>query len=324
MLNKNNPNPIEAILCEHAIMILDGALATELEVQGCNLDDPLWSARILLENPELIYQVHLDYFRAGADCAITASYQATIEAFINRGIDESGALELIKRTVFLARRARDNFWREEGAHIKKRPKPLVAASVGPYGAYLADGSEYIGNYGVTDETLETFHRARMHALIEAGADLLAIETIPSLQEAKVLSALLNEFPETYAWLTFSLKDKNTISDGTLLDECTSIFEDNKQIVAIGINCAPIAIVTDAITTIAAHTNKPIIVYPNSGETYDAKTNTWHGLKSSDRFEAISEEWYQAGAHIIGGCCRTAPYHIEKLSKKWRPSLNLSY
>ncbi|PGP51848.1 homocysteine S-methyltransferase, partial [Bacillus thuringiensis] len=210
----NKINPIDDILSQHSIMLLDGALATELEAHGCNLDDPLWSARVLLENPELIYQVHSDYFRAGADCAITASYQATISGFSTRGIQEQEALELIKKTVLLARRARDDFWKENTQ--TNRPKPLVVASVGPYGAYLADGSEYVGNYVVTDKTLADFHRSRMSALIEAGADLLAFETIPSLQEARVLDTLLREFPETYAWLSFSLKNEKEISEGMKL------------------------------------------------------------------------------------------------------------
>ncbi|OAS83092.1 MULTISPECIES: homocysteine S-methyltransferase [Metabacillus] len=313
----NKINPINAILRDHSIMILDGALATELEQHGCELDDPLWSARVLLENPELIYQVHSDYFRAGADCAITASYQATIDGFSMRGIQEKEALELIKKTVLLARRARDDFWKEEMQTI--RPKPLVAASIGPYGAYLADGSEYVGNYGVTDETLAEFHRSRMSALIDAGADLLAFETIPSLQEAKVLDSLLKEFPETYAWLTFSLKNEKAISDGTLLEECSRVFEDSKQIVAIGINCVPVSFVTESINVLSANTKKPIIVYPNSGETYNPETKTWHGQESCNGLEYESKEWYHAGARIIGGCCRTAPHHIEEISKKWRPS-----
>ncbi|CAM4196893.1 homocysteine S-methyltransferase [Bacillus albus] len=313
----NKINPIDAILSQHSIMLLDGALATELEAHGCNLDDPLWSARVLLENPELIYQVHSDYFRAGADCAITASYQATISGFSARGIQEQEALELIKKTVLLARRARDDFWKENTQ--TNRPKPLVVASVGPYGAYLADGSEYIGNYGVTDKTLADFHRSRMSALIEAGADLLAFETIPSLQEARVLDALLREFPETYAWLSFSLKNEKEISEGMKLVECARVFEKSEQIVAIGINCAPVTVVTGAIQELRANTKKPIIVYPNSGETYNPETKTWHGHEQCNALDILSEEWYQAGARLIGGCCRTTPYHIEEISNKWRSS-----
>lgn len=306
-------NPIEAILRDHSILILDGALATELEGHGCDLDDPLWSARVLLENPEVIYQVHFDYFQAGADCAITASYQATIDGFSTRGIEEEEAVELIKKTVLLAKRARDDFWKKNKQ--TSRPKPLIAASVGPYGAYLADGSEYVGDYGVSDESLAEFHRARMSALIEAGADVLAFETIPSLQEAKVLASILKEFPDTYAWLSFSLKNENTISDGTLLEECARVFNDNEQIVAIGLNCAPASLVTEAVSVLHSNTKKPIIVYPNSGETYNAETKTWHGQGSCDGIHDKSEEWYNAGARLIGGCCRTAPKHIEELSKK---------
>jgi homocysteine S-methyltransferase len=310
-------NPIEAILRDYPVMILDGALATELEQHGCDLDDPLWSARILLENPEVIYQVHSDYFRAGADCAITSSYQATIDGFLKRGIEEEEALQLIKKTVLIARKARDDFWKEEME--ASRPKPLVAASIGPYGAYLADGSEYTGNYGVTDEVLIDFHRPRMSAMIEAGADILAFETIPSLQEAKVLCDLLDEFPNTYAWLSFSLKNEKAISDGTLLEVCANTFGDNGQIAAIGINCAPLELVNEAIKVFSSRIKKPIIVYPNSGEAYDPATKTWHGQKSCLELDHLSEDWFKAGARLIGGCCRTAPHHIEKISKKWRTS-----
>ncbi|WP_342047325.1 homocysteine S-methyltransferase [Bacillus sp. OTU530] len=308
-------NPIEAILRDYSIMILDGALATELEKHGCDLNDPLWSARILLENPEVIYQVHADYFRAGADCAITASYQATFDGFIKRGLSKQQAVEVIKNTVVLAKRARDDFWKEEMQSI--RPKPLVVASVGPYGAYLADGSEYIGNYDVTDEALADFHRPRMAALIDAGADLLALETIPSLKEAKVLDSLLKDYPEVCAWLSFSLKNEQAISDGTLLGECARVFESSKQIAAIGLNCAPSSVVTEAIKVLKANTQKPIIVYPNSGEIYDSETKTWYGKEACNELDLQSEEWYRVGARLIGGCCRTTPRLIEQISRKWR-------
>ncbi|MCL6602148.1 MAG: homocysteine S-methyltransferase [Paenibacillus sp.] len=311
----NLSNPIEAILRDYSVMILDGALATELEQHGCNLDDPLWSARVLLENPELIYRVHADYFRAGADCAITSSYQATVLGFGEKGIGEQAALDLIRLTVQLASRARDDVW-QEGEQIH-RPKPIVAASVGPYGAYLADGSEYVGHYGVTDETLTAFHRPRMAALIEAGADILAFETIPSLQEAGVLEALLKEFPDVFAWLSFSLKDGTSISEGTSLEECAARFGSNKQIAAIGLNCAPTTVVTEAVTILSKYTTKPIIVYPNSGETYNPETKTWHGNGTCGSMRDESERWYAAGARIIGGCCRTTPHQIRELAERWR-------
>ncbi|MGR6545899.1 homocysteine S-methyltransferase [Paenibacillus tundrae] len=309
-------NPIQKILAEHPVMILDGALATELEKHGCNLDDPLWSARVLLENPDVIVQVHADYFRAGADCAITSSYQATVDGFGKKGIEEQAALELIRKTVKLAAQARNEVW-DEVRNIVQRTKPIVAASVGPYGAYLADGSEYVGHYGVSDETLAAFHRPRLAALVEAGADMLAFETIPSLQEAQVLVTLLKEFPDTSAWLTFSLQDGTTISEGTPLAECARQLGNEPQIAAIGLNCAPMEVVTEAIHILAQSSDKPIIVYPNSGEVYDAETKTWSGQGTCGSISEASEQWVAAGAQIIGGCCRTTPHQISELAKKWR-------
>jgi homocysteine S-methyltransferase len=315
---QNKPNPIDAILNDYSVMILDGAMATELEQRGCNLDDSLWSASVLLEKPELIYEVHADYFRAGADCTITSSYQATLEGFGQKGIGEQEALELIRRTVQLAIRARDSFWQEYiGSGQVRRPKPLVAGSVGPYGAYLADGSEYVGNYRVTDDTLAAFHRPRIAALIEAGADLLAFETIPSLQEALVLERLLKETPDAYAWLSFSLKDGTSISEGTSLTECAKRFAGNPQIAAIGLNCAPMSMVTDAAQILSKHSGKPVIIYPNSGEIYDPESKSWHGGASCESMSEESQQWVDAGARIIGGCCRTTPRQIRELAKKWR-------
>ncbi|MCW3794405.1 homocysteine S-methyltransferase [Paenibacillus sp. LS1] len=347
-------NPIEQILREHPVMILDGALATELEQHGCNLDDPLWSARVLLENPDVIVQVHADYFRAGADCAITSSYQATVDGFIKRGIGEQEALDLIRKTVELAAKARDDVWAEvqsglvgresptdqlveatsvraemleNGEHITDRTgdregeclrsRPIIAGSVGPYGAYLADGSEYVGHYGVSDKTLAEFHRPRIAALLEAGADILAFETIPSLQEAQVLVNLLKEFPHAYAWLSFSLKDGTSISEGTPLEVCAQKFGSEPQIAAIGLNCAPMEVVTEAVGILSRASDKPVIVYPNSGEVYDAATKTWSGQGTCGSMSDASEQWVAAGAKIIGGCCRTTPHQIGELAKKWR-------
>src|SRR5512139_3544081 len=185
-------NPIASILDRYPALVIDGALATELERRGYDLKDDLWSAKILLEQPEAIKQLHYDYFKAGADCAITASYQATVEGFRKRVLNDHEAAALIQKSVRLAIEARDEFWAEE-SNRTGRSKPFVAASVGPYGAFLADGSEYRGHYGLSEHELMDFHRPRMKALIEAGADLLACETIPCLIEAQALVKLLDEF-----------------------------------------------------------------------------------------------------------------------------------
>lgn len=263
-------NPIQHILDTYPLIVLDGAMATELERKGCNLNDSLWSAKILMEEPELIKQVHTDYFAAGADCAITASYQSTFEGFAARGLSEAEARRLIELSVSIAAEARDEFWSLEENRLN-RPKPIIAASIGPYGAYLADGSEYRGNYAISEDELIEFHRPRMKALIEAGADVLACETIPCLTEAKAIVRLLKEFPETYAWISFSAKDGLHISDGTPAADCASWLDEHRQIAALGINCTPLQHIPSLIEELKKNTSKPIIVYPNSGEQYDPET-----------------------------------------------------
>lgn len=304
-------NPLAEILAQHPIVILDGALATELERRGANLDDPLWSARLLLDSPELIKQVHLDYFLAGADCATTASYQATVQGLARRGLEHADALRVIQQSVTLAIQARDEFWGIPTNHTG-RTRPFVAASVGPYGAYLADGSEYRGDYNVSDATLEEFHRERMGALIAAGADMLACETIPVLQEARVLANLLRDFPNTSAWFSFTARDESHVSHGETIAECAALLDSHPQVAAIGINCTSPRYINGLIQNLRAATTKPIIIYPNSGETYDAVNNRWLGETSCETFASDTQEWYSLGARILGGCCRTTPQHIREI------------
>ena len=310
-------NPITTILQTRPVVILDGALATELERRGADLRDSLWSAKILLEAPELIRAVHLDYFLAGADCAITASYQATVAGFAGRGLSEAEALGLILRSVQLAVEARDAFW-ANSAHRVGRPRPFVAASVGPYGAFLADGSEYRGDYGLSEAELLDFHRPRMAALVAAGADMIACETIPCLIEARALVRLLAEFPGVHAWMSFSAQDEQRICHGERLVDCAAFLDAHPQVVAIGVNCTAPALITGLIRAARSATSKPILAYPNSGEIYDAATYSWHGETSCDAFGEQSRQWYAAGARIIGGCCRTTPDHIRALADWARP------
>ena len=306
-------NPIATVLKNQRVAIVDGAMATELERHGCDLNDALWSARILLEQPELIRDVHLDYFHAGADFAITASYQATVEGFAKRGLDREQSLDLITKSVRLAQEARDEFWSNE-ANRANRLRPFVAGSVGPYGAYLADGSEYTGDYGLTVDELMAFHRPRVEALISAGTDLLACETLPCLIEARALIRLLAEFPDTLAWFSFSARDGEHISSGELASDCAGFLNTQRQAAAIGVNCTSLLHISSLIGEIKNVTSKPIIVYPNSGESYSAATKTWHGDSSCGMFGVQSKQWYENGATVIGGCCRTTPGDIRELSK----------
>lgn len=313
-------NPIASILDRYPALVIDGALATELERRGFDLKDDLWSAKILLEKPEAIKQLHYDYFKAGADCAITASYQATIEGFMKRGLNEQGAIRLIQKSVRLAIEARDEFWANE-AHRVGRSKPFVAASIGPYGAYLADGSEYRGNYGLTEKELMDFHRLRMGALIEAGAEMLACETIPSPIEARALIKLLGEFPGVHAWISFSCRDEAHVCEGERLEECIRQVESSPQVVAVGINCTSPKFVPSLIREARKATGKPILVYPNSGESYSAEKNDWNGDPVYESFGEEAKVWYEAGARLIGGCCRTSPEDIQVIAGWARASMS---
>ncbi|HCD7970948.1 TPA: homocysteine S-methyltransferase [Citrobacter amalonaticus] len=303
-------NPLSALLDKQDFLLLDGALATELEARGCHLADSLWSAKILLENPELIREVHLDYFRAGAQCAITASYQATPAGFAACGFDEAQAKALIGKSVELARKAREAFLAEN----PQAGTLLVAGSVGPYGAFLADGSEYRGDYTLSSEDFQAFHRPRVEALLDAGVDLLACETLPNFAEIQALAALLTAYPRARAWYSFTLRDSEHLSDGTPLREVVTFLEHYPQTVAVGINCIALQQATAALQHLHGITALPLVVYPNSGEHYDASSKSWHHHdESCARLADYLPQWQAAGAKLIGGCCRTTPEDIAALN-----------
>ncbi|SEI42962.1 homocysteine S-methyltransferase [Arthrobacter sp. yr096] len=292
-------------------LVLDGALATELEAHGCDLEDPLWSAKVLLEQPHLIKQVHRDYFDAGASVAITASYQATPQGFAQRGLSVDESLELVALSVRLADEARQEALAEGTANGPL----LVAGSVGPYGAYLADGSEYRGDYTLSAAEFRDFHRPRIAALVEAGADFLACETLPSYAEAEALLALVTEF-DVESWFTFTLRDSGHISDGTPIADVAALLRAEARVAAVGVNCVPLELVTEALGTLQRSSGKPLVAYPNSGEIYDAASKTWspaEGVQGSGTLAGNAGVWRGKGARLIGGCCRTTPRDIEGLA-----------
>lgn len=316
-------NPLQPLLDQNQVVILDGALATELERRGADLHDPLWSAKILLEQPALIQQLHYDYFAAGADVAITASYQASFAGLAARGLSEVQAANLMRLSVQLAVVARtqycaDQSWlataNDPSQQLVTRETPLlVAASVGPYGACLHDGSEYRGDYGLSVEELMTWHRPRLAVLAQSGADLLACETIPSFAEGEALLRLLAEFPDVSAWLSFSCCDGNHVCHGERFVDCVALASEYPQIVAIGVNCTAPRYVEDLLQQAAAVTTKPLLVYPNSGEHWDAMKQCWLPGSGVADFAAAALRWHKAGARLIGGCCRTTPADIAALA-----------
>ncbi len=283
------------------VLINDGGLATELEARGHDLSDALWSARLLVDSPEEIAAVHRAFYRAGAVVATTASYQASFDGFAARGIGRDGAVRLLRRSVELARNARD----AAGADGR-----YVAASVGPYGATLADGSEYRGRYGLSVRALKDWHRPRLEVMADAGADVLALETVPDIDEADALVALVQTLGVP-AWLSFTIDGTRTRA-GQPLADAFAVAAGVPEIVAVGVNCCAPRDVARAVEIALDVTDKPVVVYPNSGEDWDANHRTWVG--PSQFAPELALQWVAAGARIVGGCCRVRPADIADIAR----------
>ncbi|MFF5104347.1 homocysteine S-methyltransferase [Streptomyces sp. NPDC000134] len=282
-------------------LVLDGGLSNQLAAAGYDLGDELWSARLLAERPEALVEAHLAYFRAGADVAITASYQATFEGFAGRGIGREDAAGLMALSVDLAREAA----RRAGAG-----RPLwVAASAGPYGAMLADGSEYRGRYGLGVGELERFHRPRLEVLAAARPDVLALETVPDTDEAAALLRAVRGLGVP-AWLSYTVDGGRTRA-GQSLEEAFGLAADADEVIAVGVNCCAPEDVGHAVAVAARVTGKPVVAYPNSGETWDAAARDWTGRSSFDAERVRG--WRDAGARLIGGCCRVGPGTITRIA-----------
>lgn len=281
------------------VLTSDGGLATALEARGHDLSDDLWSARLLIDAPDEIAAVHAAFFRAGAAFATTASYQASFDGFAARGIDRAHATRLLQRSVELAKTARD----ESGG------QRYVAASVGPYGAALANGEEYFGRYGLSVAQLASWHRPRLEVLVDAGPDILAVETVPDVDEAEALVGLIHEF-KTPAWLSYTIDGSETRA-GQPLSDAFAVASDVPEIVAVGVNCCAPVDVLKAVEIARKVTGKPVIVYPNSGEAWDGPRRTWVG--DSNYSAHLAPQWVAAGACIVGGCCRVGPVDIAALA-----------
>jgi homocysteine S-methyltransferase len=303
--------PLQELLDQQGYVVLDGGLATELEALGANLNDSLWSAKLLLEAPQILEQVNYAYLCAGADIATTASYQATIPGLMAKGLTAPQSEAKIRLSVDLARQARDRFWSDEALR-KGRQRPLVVASIGPYGAYLHDGSEYLGHYGLTRDQLKDFHRARLAILVESQADLLAFESFPSQLEAEAVVELLGEFPNAACWISFTCKDETRISEGTTLATAVHAVARSPQVLAVGVNCVAPRYVDALLHAAKQQTDKPLVAYPNSGECFDAATGTWQLTSELAVIQNATLGWYHAGARLIGGCCRTTPDTIRAI------------
>ncbi|CAH1857006.1 homocysteine S-methyltransferase [Convivina intestini] len=286
-------------------IIFDTSMSLGLENLGFDTNNPLWTAKALITDPDKIYQVHLDFFNAGSNITTTDSYQASPAGFEKQGYSYEESEKFIKESVLLAQRARL-------ASTGKQTK-WVAGNIGPYGAYLANGAEYTGNYDTDQAGLKLFHQDRMKWLIEAGSDLLAIQTVPSLLEVKTLCNLLDQYPNMSVLFTCSLKDSHHIADGTDLVVVQQLLENQDNIVAYGLNCFNPEFSLEAISYLREHAkkSKAIALAPNAGSTYDPNTKTWT-VTNESVFSENACAWHDAGASWISGCCQMIPDELARV------------
>jgi homocysteine S-methyltransferase len=287
------------------VLVLDGAMGTELERRGADVRDPLWSARVLLERPDLVREVHEAYFDAGADLAISASYQATFEGFERRGLDRKAAAAIMRSSVAIAREAADDGrW--------------VAASIGPYGAYLGNGAEYTGDYDLDEDGLLAFHAPRLETLADARPDLFAVETIPSIVETRALVRALERVAEVPAWISFSCRDGMHLCDGTAFAAAVEVAAAAPSVIAVGVNCTSPLHVVPLLELASDATDLPLVCYPNRGSFWDPVRKTWTDPPRQDmRSPLRPSDWRAAGAAVIGGCCGTTPDDIGAIATELR-------
>jgi len=288
------------------IHVLDGGLASELEYLGADISGPLWSAHVLEDAPDKILAVHRAYIATGAQCIETASYQVSRMGYGEFGLAPECADAALVKALTLARQAAAEF---AGKRVR------IAVSLGPYGAALHNGAEYHGDYNCTHADLVAFHRERIGVLAELLHDeILAFETLPSLDEARAIGEALAPWPHLHAWFSFTCRDAQHVAHGELLRDCASYVGALTQTVAIGVNCTQPSLIAPLIGELRTASNKPILVYPNSGEGWDAQRRCWTGISDPEAYGAKAAEWFAAGAQIVGGCCRTRPAHIHQVAE----------
>ncbi|WP_127841741.1 homocysteine S-methyltransferase [Actinomyces wuliandei] len=295
-------------------VILDGAMGTELQARGVDTSRTLWSAQALLDAPGTVTEVHATYLAAGADVIETNSYQASVPALTGVGYDEAGARDLIASSARLALEAA-RLWDRRRDGAGQHPASLVAGSVGPYGAFLADGSEYTGAYEVSQSELERVHRPRIEALASEGLTVFAMETMPRLDEVRFVTTVLAQAaPGAECWVSFQVRpDGAHLADGTPLAQAAAWADTHPAVVAVGLNCVAPETVARALPVLRRSTAKPLVAYPNSGDCYDPVTKTWTPARGAGRFTALAPDWVEAGVRLVGGCCRTTPEDTEVLA-----------
>ena len=302
-------SPFARWLEKGEVVILDGGLGTELERRGHRDLGRLWSSALVKQNPDALREVHRDFLLAGADVIATATYQASVPTLLACGHDFASASRLLQSAVDLAIDERN----------ASAPESLVAASIGPFGAHLADGSEYTGAYAITDDELHAFQVERWKILVDSPADILACETMPSLADVRVCARLLRETPDRWGWISLMCRDAGHLADGTPLNEVLTVLADVPNLAAVGANCIPPSIGAAIIDTFRAHTDHPLIVYANASNAWNCEMGRPHDELGAEAFADESRAWREHGARLIGGCCKTTPEHVRRLKHLHRPA-----
>lgn len=287
--------------------VIDGAMSTALEELGYNTQSELWTAAAIIDRPDLIYKVHFNYLKAGADLIMTDTYQANIDAFKKLGYSEPESKGFISHAVKIAQQARDDYEKETGKHA------YIIGTVGPYGAYLADGNEYRGDYNLSFDEYKSFYYEKIKLIINAGADVIGIETQPKLSETKAILSIIHTLSPIPVYVSFTLKDATHISEGIKLSRAVANVAIDPYVSAIGVNCTKLEIVESALHIMKKVTKKPLIIYPNTSAKYNIKTKKWTKSSNSKDFKDYIIKWYNAGAQLIGGCCTTLPKEINEIS-----------
>jgi homocysteine S-methyltransferase len=280
-----------------SLVVIDGGLSTQLEAMGCRLDDPLWTARTLLDEPGAVTAAHRAFVEAGAGVVISASYQVARSVFVEVGLRPQDADRALESSIAAARTA------------VAGTGTLVAASVGPYGATTHDGAEYRGNYGLSLDELATFHDERIRVLMAAGPDLLAIETIPDLLEAQALMEVLPA--DAWAWVSFTAGEGGNLRAGQPIEEAVEAVAGHPGVRAVGVNCTEPHLVPSILARMARVTDLPLVAYPNAGGSWDARSGAWVGPVQAVSGAVAS--WIEAGAVIVGGCCGTNAIDIGRMA-----------
>ena len=293
---------------QRSFTVLDGGLSTVLEAAGHDLHHDLWTARLITEQPEALMDAHLAFLRAGAEVVITASYQASVSGFEAEGLTRAEAEAALRSTTALARAAVGD------------GTALVAASVGPFGATLANGSEYHGRYGIDHDDLRAFHRSRLELLIDSSPDLLAIETIPTVAEARALGEALDGLDAPPIWFAFTCSDGAHTAGGDRIEDAITVASGIPGVAAVGVNCTSPEHIGELLRRAATVTDLPLLAYANGGQVWNSALGVWEGPPVAADDRAVIGEWLDAGARIVGGCCGVGASGIAGL-RAWRDELD---